>query len=178
MEFNDITKKLIGQFKKKYFYHAEPDWQGFFEEIPNNSIPTVAQDIYKAKDTKKVFDFLQYMNGLPARMFMGCDFIDEVVLPENIDRIGNQLFKNCPNLKKVTIQGNIREIPFECFSGCSSLEEVHLPASVNKIGKGAFAGCPELGFMIYKEKSGKYISVQGSKAEIDFIQSHIEGTNQ
>lgn len=177
MEFKDITRKLIGQLKKKYFYDEQPNWQGFFGEISKDA-PEVAQDLYRARDQKPVMDFLKYMNRLPARLFMGFNGIEEIVLPPNIDQIGGQLFKDCKNLQKVTIEGDVREIPFECFSGCDSLQEVHLPATVRKIGKGAFQGCPELGFMIYKDKSGENLSVQGSQAEVEFIQSHIQGTTE
>ncbi len=57
-----------------------------------------------------------------------------------IIRIGNNVFKNCKNLKSVKIPDSISEIGKNAFSGCTGLAELNIPNSVTKIEKNAFLG--------------------------------------
>lgn len=86
--------------------------------------------------------------------------IQELVIPEGIERLGERVFESNCELEKVTIQGktdlgegafyncyslrtvnlnpNITEIPMETFWECSSLKTIELPAKLEKIGNDAF----------------------------------------
>lgn len=46
---------------------------------------------------------------------------------EDVIAIGAGAFKNCSNIKSVTMTDNIESIGYEAFSGCSSLESITLP---------------------------------------------------
>lgn len=57
-----------------------------------------------------------------------------------ITSIGNNVFKDCINLKHVEIPNTITKIKNNAFYGCTSLENLVIPYCVTKIGENAFAG--------------------------------------
>ncbi|MBQ8884829.1 MAG: leucine-rich repeat domain-containing protein [Clostridia bacterium] len=61
-----------------------------------------------------------------------------------VTKIADEGFKNCDNIKKVSIPDSITEIGANAFYGCDRLEELVIPASVKKIGEAAFADCNNL----------------------------------
>ena len=55
-----------------------------------------------------------------------------------IIRIGDNAFKDCKNLKQITIPDSISEIGKNAFNGCTGLEKLIIPDSVFEIGENAF----------------------------------------
>ena len=91
--------------------------------------------------------------------------ITSVIIPESVKEIGNEAFRQCPDLTSVTLSKNIRIIPSLCFDECTSLSSINLdgittigefaffgtgfsdiriPASVNGIERRAFVNCKNL----------------------------------
>lgn len=91
----------------------------------------------------------------------------DLVLPENVERIGPGAFQRCPNvrsirlprslkliernafaslpkLEEIEIPEGIAEIPQGCFWNCTSLRRVHLPISLRTINRYAFRECTNL----------------------------------
>lgn len=64
--------------------------------------------------------------------------LSKVVIPENIQSIGQQAFYNCENLTEINIPEGITEIKYQTFYGCKNLENIMLPDSLTSIGYGAF----------------------------------------
>ncbi|MCL2718675.1 MAG: leucine-rich repeat protein [Lachnospiraceae bacterium] len=58
----------------------------------------------------------------------------------NVEKIGNQAFKNCTQLSTVTLRDGARVVGAEAFFG-SGITELSLPYSLSVIGTGAFAEC-------------------------------------
>jgi len=50
--------------------------------------------------------------------------IDEIVLPENLEKIKENVFVNCWNLKNIYIPAKVSSIGIDVFFGCHSLEEI------------------------------------------------------
>ena len=53
-------------------------------------------------------------------------------------------FKNCKNLKTVTLPNTLTEIQSFAFQGCSALTTINIPDSIKKIDYKAFDGCSSL----------------------------------
>ncbi len=70
--------------------------------------------------------------------------IFNVVIDDNVRKIGNYAFFRCENLTSMTIGNSISAIGIRAFSGCSSLMSVIIPNSVLTIGDDAFSGCKNL----------------------------------
>ena len=69
--------------------------------------------------------------------------LTSVALSEKLVRIPEEVFRNCSNLKTVTIP-SAEEIADWAFSNCSLLESVTLPSNCKTLGYHAFDGCSSL----------------------------------
>ena len=68
----------------------------------------------------------------------------EIVIPDGVMSIGENVFKDCASLKSVIIPEGVKEIGFYAFRSCSSLETVSLPSTVTNIVTAAFEYCTSL----------------------------------
>ena len=80
---------------------------------------------------------------------MGCRNLTTAKIPDYLEKIGNNTFKDCSSLVDISLSPTITSIGEYAFSGCSSLTEIQIPNNVTYIGKHAFHGCSSL----------KYISI-------------------
>lgn len=76
--------------------------------------------------------------------FKNCSNLKSVTLPEAIASIGSYAFHNCKELKSINIPNSIKSIGVSAFLSCSSLEKIIVPNNVNSIGAFAFASCSNL----------------------------------
>ena len=79
--------------------------------------------------------------------FNGNNTIDTIIIPPNIELIGESAFANCVNLSSVICinnNPNLTQIGTNAFNGCTILTTVHLPLSLLTIGFGVFLNCPNL----------------------------------
>lgn len=67
--------------------------------------------------------------------------LQELVIPGNVQEIGDNAFNGCIRLSSLTLSEGIRVIEEMTFSNCSDLTEVLIPASVERLGDGVFADC-------------------------------------
>ena len=71
--------------------------------------------------------------------------IDSIyVVPSTVTIIENQAFKNCSNLKNVTMPNTVISIGESAFYNCSSLTDIIIPDGVLSIGDYTFSGCSSL----------------------------------
>lgn len=91
---------------------------------------------YKIREgTKVICDFA----------FNACRYLEEIVIPNSVVRLGNRAFSGCCfNLKEIVIPDSVIEIGEEAFSGCSNLKSIQLPQHVKKISKNCFASCESI----------------------------------
>ena len=71
-------------------------------------------------------------------------FIEKVIIENGVTNIGNNIFKDCYNIKSIIISNSVTNIGDYAFYGCSSLTSVNIPNSVITIGGDAFYGCSSL----------------------------------
>lgn len=70
------------------------------------------------------FDEFQYFTGiteLPPRLFLGCENLTSVKLPESVTTIGNNVFDYCSSMVEMTVPSSVVSVGNQAFSGCSSL---------------------------------------------------------
>lgn len=93
---------------------------------------------------KKTIIFSDRYNGLPVKQIMPSSFaeceVQEAVMTEGIERIGESAFKGCCNLRQVIFPYSLKEIQDRAFMGCGELITASLPLALEQIGKYAFAG--------------------------------------
>ncbi|MBO4540653.1 MAG: leucine-rich repeat protein, partial [Bacilli bacterium] len=76
---------------------------------------------YPPKQMGKTYKMSLTADEIDVGAFAGCEYLEEVILPDGLETIGNGAFAKCPILKKVFV-----------------------PKSVMTMGKNVFAGCPSL----------------------------------
>lgn len=68
--------------------------------------------------------------------------IKNIILPANLNEIGEGCFLSCNALKSITLDSShLKEIPENCFKGCNNLVSISLPDTVVEIKEGAFYKC-------------------------------------
>lgn len=80
--------------------------------------------------------------------FWSCKSLVSVNIPEGVERIRQNTFAECHNLKKITIPSSIKAIDRRAFFGCDSLKLIELREGVEKIGESAFAMCRALRVLV------------------------------
>jgi hypothetical protein len=91
--------------------------------------------------------------------------VTHVTLPNNLERIGDEAFKNCTELRninfpncfpvispiKVNFPPGLIEIGKEAFANCINIPNVRLPERLQIIGYGAFSNCTGLRFIVFDD---------------------------
>lgn len=83
--------------------------------------------------------FLPGQVKLGVSVFEDCSSLQEVILPDDLERLDNSSFKNCRKLCSVKLPYKLRYIGNYAFDACNSLKSIALPESVDTIADGAFS---------------------------------------
>lgn len=67
-----------------------------------------------------------------------------VFIPEGVETIPNNYFKDRRQLKRVILPSTVKSIGYSAFSGCSGLEAINFPSGLTTIGNYAFYECSSL----------------------------------
>lgn len=134
-------------------------------------------------------DPLSYIQKIPRRFLMNSG-LTTIEIPDNIEGIGEEAFRNSSNLKEAILEegveyissnaftnctalsrvdlGTVTAIRDEAFSGCDSLKEIILPETVTMLGRNVF---PEN--IIIRSPHRKRKSLRFPKAEYDWYKNHL-----
>ena len=70
--------------------------------------------------------------------------LEAAVIPESVKSIGKSAFMGCENLKNITIPENVTSIGDGAFGLCKSLTDITIPKNITKIDKNLFKECSGL----------------------------------
>lgn len=70
--------------------------------------------------------------------------IKQIVIPQKVTHIGRYAFKECKALTQITVPGSIKSLEEGVFLNCEGLKRVVLSKGITKIGEAAFSGCNSL----------------------------------
>ena len=82
--------------------------------------------------------------NIPDSEYQNRTDLTEFTVPEGVQSIGSDAFRDCSNLQKITLPETLLEIGSRAFLRCSALTEIVIPDSVRKIGNDAFSDCIRL----------------------------------
>ena len=97
--------------------------------------------------------------GIEPYTFKNCVNLKEITLPESLTIIAYDAFFGCSSLTKVVIPDNVTEIEKTAFSQCTSLTEATIGRSVRSIGESCFDGCKKLATVICKGETPARLGV-------------------
>ena len=95
----------------------------------------------------KFYDFLYSFYTYPnpvyyaENLYLNGELIEDLVIPEGIEKISNYLFYNLDHIKSVTIPNSVTSIGSSAFSDCDGLTSVTIGDSVTSIENSAFSYC-------------------------------------
>ena len=76
--------------------------------------------------------------------FEGQTTLQSIILPDDLEVIGQGAFSGCSSLESVTLGTNLKEIGAEAFNECGSLTEITIPENVEAISENVFYRCSSL----------------------------------
>ena len=81
---------------------------------------------------------------LGDRALAGNCAVRELIVPQQVQSVGEAAFADCPSLSHITFRNPQTELSACSFRGCTSLREVVLPHGLRTLGFLAFEGCRSL----------------------------------
>ena len=82
--------------------------------------------------------------------------MESVVIPNSVKILEQGAFRNCINLKSVSLSDNITNIKPNTFRSCAKLKEITVPYNLKSIEENAFAGCIVLETIYYKKTMAEW----------------------
>lgn len=73
------------------------------------------------------------------------------------DEVGEDMFRDCTSLEKITLPEHLKAIGIQAFANCSSLQGIEIPSTVKSIDSQAFFSCTNMSFI--------GIPIEGSQLE-------------
>ena len=80
-------------------------------------------------------------------MFLGCENITSITLPDGIEGIGERFFEGCHKLESVKLPAGMDTIYSEAFRDCNKLKSIVIPEGVTEIDENAFVNCESLEYV-------------------------------
>lgn len=110
----------------------------------------------------------QSIDGKPVRRlgnfcFMACSSLVEVWIPDSVDAIGFETFRDLPALRTVHFGNGLRTIMVGAFRNCARLGDISLPDSIESIGGDAFRDCGSIAAL----RLGANLTFLGNRAFFD-----------
>lgn len=84
------------------------------------------------------------VTGIGEEAFRDCPFLRRVTLPRSLVSIGPTAFRDCTSLEEVVMSTSVTSIGVGAFYNCEKLTKIGIPGSVTAIGDYAFRGCAAL----------------------------------
>ncbi len=97
------------------------------------------------------------VNYIGNEAFKNCKFLKHIIIPNSVEGIGKGAFENCINLKSIDMSCNINNIEGSAFRNCTLLTSIIIPKNVTTIKEYVFCDC----------KSLKNINIMGNLERIE-----------
>lgn len=123
---------------------------GIEQVIVNEGVTSLTASAYKGMQIVKIQ--LPYsLNIINSGCFENCTLLNEVIIRDNVTKIGPYAFKGLFKLTKLNLPKKLQEIGMQAFMGAGFTEGLHLPQGVTKIPIGCFNNCSKLPSLIFDE---------------------------
>ena len=86
--------------------------------------------------------------SIACNAFRNCTDLRTITIPESVTEIGEYAFANCSSLTSISIPGNVTSIGWSAFAECSKITSITIPNGVTKLEQGLFEGCSQLNTII------------------------------
>lgn len=88
--------------------------------------------------------------------------LEDIQFSALVQNIGNSAFKNCQNLKTLSLGENVEVLGSYSFENCINLETVYIPESLKLIGFKVFNHCYKLKRIIVNKTEEEFMNLLGT----------------
>jgi len=128
---------------------------GLVDEVSTYITERYSNPLYTKNNTLGLYMFVLCNNltkiSLPNTLvsierlaFGNCTSLTSIIIPNGVNSMESAIFFYCAALTNVTIPNSVNSIGSNAFASCISLTSITIPNSVNSIGSSAFTGCISL----------------------------------
>ena len=121
--------------------------------VPNGVTSLFAFSVYEAKNLKKV-TLPNTLELIREEAFRNCYALEEIVMADSVKTIERAAFMDCKSLSKITLPRSLSTITTETFRGCNSLASLTIPSNVTTIEKRAFGTLDSLKTVTFEVTEG------------------------
>ena len=125
---------------------------GYYATSVNNSNYQI-----NSENTTETDGFVVYDNGTDKILLEYIGNESNIVIPEDITKIGDYAFYDNDNIRTVVFSSNLKEIGSNAFYYCDGLTEITIPANIEYLGNSAFFGCGSLRSVIFLSETVPFI---------------------
>ncbi len=129
-----MRAEIINSIKENEDLIEENRWEEVYDNLDLK--------IHTGKFTTVLLDVeinpLLYLNYVPNNYLTGAR-IEEIVIPNNIKKIGRAAFYLCRDLERVKLPDGLINIGPAAFTMCDSLKSITLPSTLKSIEDNAFS---------------------------------------
>lgn len=101
-------------------------------KIGNEKIIGIGPRVFKEYSMSKVI-IPNNIQTIGEGAFVDCSNLEEIIIPEGVTTIGEQTFIECESLATVKLPSTLESIDTGVFWECESLKEIYIPENVSSI---------------------------------------------
>ena len=110
--------------------------------LTSNGATSINPQLFTGQDKLTTVDMSKCENTtISAGLFNGLTYLETIIFPTGLTKIGDNAFTNCKGLKSLEFPDSLTEIGESAFSGCTGLTYISYGSGINDIGINAFGGC-------------------------------------
>lgn len=127
------------------------------EVVVPDGITEIKNEAFAFNEKIKNVIISQNIKKIGNKAFYYCGSLENITLNEGLVEIGNEAFSDCKKLKSIILPKGLEIIGSYAFKWCVNLDNVTFPEGIKKIGREAFHNC----------KSMKSVVIPGSVEKIE-----------
>ena len=125
-----------------------------------DSVKYIAECAFKDSTLEEII-LPEKLEKIGMGAFYNCDGLKYIDIPKNVNYIGDYAFADCDGIESFTFDCRVNNYEYSgIFDSCDALKEVSILGYVSSINRTMFFGCPALE-SINVEKSSIYYTIDG-----------------
>lgn len=110
---------------------------------PETSLGTPTDGVFQRMYWLRKVKCAKNWTVIPYQAFYICYYLEEVILPEKLEAIGQSAFQTCSSMK-IKLPDGLKRINTSAFLDCVNVNFGTLPESLEMIGSRAFSNCDSI----------------------------------
>ena len=161
--FNEQTGELVimGSGKMEGYLGEDAPWVDLdVKNVCISGVTSIGEYAFTDSYTLSVVEIGSSVKTIGSSAFMRCENLSTVIMENGVMTIKDRAFDRS-GVEEIVLPESLEEIGELAFSECNDLTVLTIPAGVRKIGDGVCSDCDRLTDILVDEENTKYTSVDG-----------------